>query len=267
MNLEEYFETKNSQDFPSEKDYVAIYRTFKQFMNSEIHNEVKAITTRLDNTVYLNDHSANHVKMVMVKVSSILKDCSYLTPYECFILLVAIQIHDAGHIFNGRDGHEKSGRYLLENLNVDTIERKIIGDIAKAHSGKNDPIGNLPYKTSISGHDVRIRELAALLRFGDELADENSRASSYLLKKDLIPNCIMLSLKVCTTSIQIKKVIVFRWAFLSLRIKFKIDIRKVSLLFICWMKYIQEHSRHSRNVCTIIVLLAMSINSIRLLFL
>ena len=28
------------------------------------------------------------------------------------------------------------------------------------------------------------------------------------------------------------------------------------------MKYIQEHSRHSRNVCTIIVLLAMSINSI-----
>lgn len=119
MNLEEYFETKNSQDFPSEKDYVAIYRTFKQFMNSEIHNEVKAITTRLDNTVYLNDHSANHVKMVMVKVSSILKDCSYLTPYECFILLVAIQIHDAGHIFNGRDGHEKSGRYLLENLNVD----------------------------------------------------------------------------------------------------------------------------------------------------
>jgi len=79
MNLEEYFETKNSQDFPSEKDYVAIYRTFKQFMNSEIHNEVKAITTRLDNTVYLNDHSANHVKMVMVKVSSILKDCSYLT--------------------------------------------------------------------------------------------------------------------------------------------------------------------------------------------
>ena len=81
MNLEEYFETKSSQDFPSEKDYVAIYRTFKQFMNSEIHNEVKAITTRLDNTVYLNDHSANHVKMVMVKVSSILKDCSYITPY------------------------------------------------------------------------------------------------------------------------------------------------------------------------------------------
>jgi hypothetical protein len=270
MNLEEYFETKNSQDFPSEKDYVAIYRTFKQFMNSEIHNEVKAITTRLDNTVYLNDHSANHVKMVMVKVSSILKDCSYLTPYECFILLVAIQIHDAGHIFNGRDGHEKSGRYLLENLNVDTIERKIIGDIAKAHSGKNDPIGNLPYKTSISGHDVRIRELAALLRFGDELADENSRASSYLLKKDLIPEDSKLYhafSEVCTTSIQIKKVIVFRWAFLSLRIKFKIDIRKVSLLFICWMKYIQEHSRHSRNVCTIIVLLAMSINSIRLLFL
>ena len=57
----------------------------------------------------------------------------------------------------------------------------------------------------------------------------------------------MLSLKVCTTSIQIKTVIVFRWAFLSLRIKFKIDIRKVSLLFICWMKYIQEHSRHSRE--------------------
>lgn len=187
MNLEEFFETKHSIDFPSEKDYVAIYRTFKQFMNSEIHNEVKSVTTRLDNKVYLNDHSANHVKMVMQKVSAILKDCSYLTPYECFILLVAIQIHDAGHIFNGREGHEKTGRNLMEKLEVTTMEKKIIGDIARAHSGKNDPIGGLSYKTTILGQTVRIQELAALLRFGDELADENSRASSYMLEKGLIP--------------------------------------------------------------------------------
>ena len=67
MNLEEYFETKAVRIFHRGKDYVAIYRTFKQFMNSEIHNEVKAITTRLDNTVYLNDHSANHVKWLWLK--------------------------------------------------------------------------------------------------------------------------------------------------------------------------------------------------------
>ena len=43
MNLEEYFETKSSQDFPSEKDYVAIYRTFKQFMNSESIMKLKRL--------------------------------------------------------------------------------------------------------------------------------------------------------------------------------------------------------------------------------
>ena len=37
-------------DFPLGKDFVAIDRTFKQFMNSEIHNEVKSITNRI---VYL----------------------------------------------------------------------------------------------------------------------------------------------------------------------------------------------------------------------
>lgn len=184
--LDYFYESKPSQ-FPGNKDYVSIFRAFKQFMDDEVHKEVKSMTTRLDNTIYLNDHSSTHVQMVMNKVSSILSDCTYLSAYECFILLVAIEIHDAGHIYNGRDGHEKHGRNLLEKLGVSTIEKRIIGDIAKSHSGKNDPIGSLERKTSISGHDVHNRELAAFLRFADEMADENSRASNYLLENGLIP--------------------------------------------------------------------------------
>ena len=198
MNLEEVFygcET-DLDKFPNRHNYVATYKQFKQFMDEEIHPNVVYMTHRLESEVDLNDHSAKHIEMIIRKVSMILWDengkCSLelkLKPYEMFILLMAIQIHDAGHIYEGREKHAENAHKLLDNLNKYTVtapESALINKVANAHSGKNDPIGYLEDETAISSIPVRVKLLAALLRLGDELADEYSRASNYRLDEKMI---------------------------------------------------------------------------------
>ena len=197
MNLEEAFYSceERLEDFPNGHNYVATYKEFKQFMDEQIHPNVVYMTHRLETEVDLNDHSAKHIEMIIRKVSMILwgknGKCNLeLKPYEMFILLMAIQIHDAGHIYEGREKHAENAHKLLGELNKYTVTRPesvLINKIARAHSGKNDPIGNLDEDTEISSIQVRTKLLASLLRFGDELADENSRASNYRLnEKDMI---------------------------------------------------------------------------------
>lgn len=196
MTLEEYFYSfENRLDcFPGKHNYVSAYKSFKDFMNNNVHKEIKSITlVKDDGTIYLNDHSAEHVQMVMEKISRILwtgdNPIVTLEPFECFILLSAIQIHDAGHIINGRVDHEKNSKVFLkefEDYIVGSPERKIIYEIARAHSGKDDPIGKLSQLEVVSDFQVRMRMLAALLRLGDEMADEASRASKYLFEENKI---------------------------------------------------------------------------------
>lgn len=195
MTLESYFYTfENTPDvFPGKHDLVSAYKTFKDFMDAEVHKEVKSMTMNKDGSIYLNDHSSDHVRMVMEKVSKILWDGDnvvvQLEPFECFVLLSAIQIHDAGHIVGGRVGHEKNSKVFLKKYDdsvVGTPEKKIIFQIALAHSGKDDPIGRLPQSEVVSDCHVRMRMLAALLRIGDEMADEASRASKFLFDENQI---------------------------------------------------------------------------------
>ncbi len=196
MTLEEYYYSfsKNLDCFPGKHDYVSAYKVFKDFMDSEVHKEIKTMTfLNDDGTIYLNDHGSEHVQMVMEKISRILwpedEFVVKLEPLECFILLSAIQIHDAGHLIGGRKNHEQNAKSFLKEFNkygVGSPEKKIIYDIARAHSGKDDPIGKLPQSEDVSNSRVRIRMLAALLRLGDEMADEASRASELLFDEDQI---------------------------------------------------------------------------------
>lgn len=196
MTLEDYFYTfEDKLDyFPGKHNYVSAYKTFKDFMDKEVHKEIKPMTLVIDEgDIYLNDHSSDHVQMVIEKVSQIIwyegSQVEKLDPLECFILLSAIQIHDAGHVIGGREGHEYNAKEFLKKYDgyvVGSPEKKIIYEIARAHSGKNDPIGKLPQSEDISNFSVRMRLLAALLRLADEMADEASRASAFLYDQNKI---------------------------------------------------------------------------------
>lgn len=196
MTLEDYFYTFEDklENFPGKHDYVSAYKSFKDFMDKEVHKETKAMTLVMDEgDIYLNDHSSDHIQMVIEKVSNILwlevTPTEKLNPLECFILLSAIQIHDAGHVIGGREHHEQNTKEFLKKYDsciVGSPEKKIIYEIARAHSGKDDPIGKLSQTEEIYNFKVRMRLLASLLRLGDEMADGASRASSFLYEQNKI---------------------------------------------------------------------------------
>lgn len=191
ISLEEWFCTLEPSDFPDNNDCVSTYKIIRQYMNEEIHSEIKAIVAILIPDMYLNEHGEKHINKVNDKASELLKfDSSHLSPYEFFFLFLAIQIHDAGHIINGRHEHAKNARVIINKFGkelLSSVEKIFISQIAKAHSGKDDPIGQLNEEQFISNQKINLKKIAAIVRLADELADDTTRASSFLVDNKLIP--------------------------------------------------------------------------------
>lgn len=198
MNIEtEFLKFKGKKTvFPHNKDYVVIYEALKAKFDTEVHPEVKTKILEIEKEGYYNDHGIDHIKMVIERVSRIIERSNptfkhekgkfHISPYELFILLMAINLHDTGHLIASRADHAKAGKLLLAKFDsgnlLSTAEKAIIGNIAQAHGGKEDPIGKLDQVLNLSHENVRPQFLAALLRLGDELAEDETRAQNFLLQ-------------------------------------------------------------------------------------
>jgi hypothetical protein len=99
---------------------------------------------------------------------------------------MAIQIHDLGNKY-GREEHTTSFynvfiRYANESFITSSALQRCIFSIARAHGGEiegdKDTIekAQLQKRTPVDNIDVRQQLLAAILRFSDELADDQTRA-------------------------------------------------------------------------------------------
>lgn len=195
--IEDYFLEINlaqNNPFYNQTDYISCYKTFKSFLTTEVHPLIASEIVRNGENILLNDHGENHVRMVIDRVSKLLRGTSLtLTPYEIFILLISIQIHDAGHIVNAsRKTHASDTQPLLDKLDKNIIspqEKMLIKNIVRTHGGKEDLIStNLQQEIMISNEKIRPQLLAALLRFADELADDRTRGYKYLCEKQSIPD-------------------------------------------------------------------------------
>ena len=224
IDIEDFFLKQKKEAFPvfskrnGEMSYTKRYKNVKRIF-LKIHNSVEkiAMATTLEKyiedksgsdekefceglelaLIYLNNHGKGHVDKVMEKISEILRHFPQdkgLTAYEMFILLCAIQIHDTGNIF-GREKHEQViGNIFGKECKIiipDKFERDLITKIAMVHGGQvfgsKDTIKNLSENSKINNFNIRERLLAALLRFGDELADDITRADKYGIEIDKIP--------------------------------------------------------------------------------
>jgi hypothetical protein len=150
---------------------------------------------RGESLIYLNNHGEGHVDCVIRRASELLlkADCQ-LTPYECYLLLCAIQFHDVGNVF-GREGHEEKCKEIIEStckqIIKDATERDTIIRIAMVHGGchsnDKDTIRWLRPSKKLFNHDVREQLLAAILRFADELADDSSRVPRAEIGIGIVP--------------------------------------------------------------------------------
>lgn len=166
-------------------------------LNGEKIDEFKMLLQH-DPSIYLNQHGKGHVDKVIEKAKSLIDKFKFEppNPYEIFLLLCAIQIHDAGNIF-GRENHEKSFQdefnEIAKKCMLGTPIRNLIFRIASVHSGNirgdRDTIhsSRLRPLSKYDGYAVREEMLAALLRFSDELADDSSRADILALDIKIVP--------------------------------------------------------------------------------
>jgi hypothetical protein len=191
--IEEYFTSLDGSDasfFPHGLNYVHRYNYASQEINAWINRFVVRGAIITDGG-YLNDHGPDHIKKVILRVSQLLGSPTItLSEYETYLLLMAIHIHDCGNIL-GRTGHEINAVIVINKLGVnagqDRIEWDTIFEIAEAHGGEpKDKIREL-VDEKILDFQVRKRILAALLKFGDELADDRTRASKFQLGEGLLP--------------------------------------------------------------------------------
>ncbi|MGF6180387.1 hypothetical protein ABIB42_001390 [Massilia sp. UYP32] len=120
-----------------------------------------------------------------------------LEPYEYYLLLCAIRLHDAGNI-GGREAHETRAADVLAqyggNIVHNSTDFYLISSIAQAHGGKRldgdkDTISELPEdKYPVGGTTVRPRYVAALVRFADEICEHSNRASHHMMRNDDLPD-------------------------------------------------------------------------------
>lgn len=147
-------------------------------------------------------HDLSHVDDVIRQAGYLIgchdreaKDPPYrrLEPYEVFVLLYAILLHDAGTA-RARKGHEKEPRKVLQTLGdasgLDSIQVRLVASIARAHGGRTENGDKDTITDLISQEDskivnipVRSRRLAALVRLADELSDNPHRADPDALRK------------------------------------------------------------------------------------
>lgn len=176
----------------------ALANSLKQYVDelraSQAIDDVEKVINSIP-VIYLNNHGHGHVERVMDRIYSILAMVDVqLSAYELFVLLCAVQLHDVGNIF-GREGHEKTlQRVSYEKCSpyiIDTLERKLIEKIAATHggnyNGNKDTISLLQQEQIIKEQTVRCRLIASLLRFGDEIADDSTRADIEGIKMGTIP--------------------------------------------------------------------------------
>lgn len=156
----------------------------------------------------LTDHGVKHIVDVMENAAHLLglptehgrndppPASVDLSPHELFVLLTGLLVHDIGNIF-GRDRHNQKISDVLKSLDAvwaswGINERNLVTDVGRAHSGKNANGGKdtlEPLATAVRYFQkkrIRAGEIAAIIRFADELAEGPQRTSKFLLNNGII---------------------------------------------------------------------------------
>ncbi|MDE0105242.1 MAG: hypothetical protein OXN89_22935 [Bryobacterales bacterium] len=145
----------------------------------------------------MTDHSAGHIAQVLDNVDYLVAHDAFegegdrpsFSAADAYTLCLAILFHDAGMVY-GRENHESSVAKVYDLVRTATHEaplqeKGLVYRIALAHTGttnagSKDTIAAVPESMDLDGERVHARELAAILRFADELAEGPQRTSNLL---------------------------------------------------------------------------------------
>jgi len=174
--------------------WIAIRNKYRKELNKEIWIESKSICYTP------HDYNTHCINIYGILDSLLLQDVD-LNPQECFLLAIAVLLHDVTmhvDILGARERHsQRAAKYIEEEMfndgvltdNLDLEESEILKKIVLCHSDikengivKNRVFSNMDINDNPPAHGVHIRVtlLAALLRFGDELDQTSARVTKNL---------------------------------------------------------------------------------------
>lgn len=209
LPLEQYFQeiAKQTDRFPFTKDYWDHYSAMLSILRQQFYPNVNvglAANSGFVPAIY-TDHSGDHFDEVVKYAGFLLKfdpdsdrlpDGIGLRPFEIFLLLMSIRLHDVGNIY-GRDDHERKAldvyKQSVASATRDDLESSTIARIAQVHGGRSlkndkDTISDLMESDSL-GSNVRFRPraIAALVRFADEICEHRGRIKLHMIETNAIP--------------------------------------------------------------------------------
>lgn len=166
------------------------YFSAKESLKSNIYGEIKGVEKDL------TDHSERHIQDVQENAARLIGDEGEkrYNGVELYFLALSILFHDVGNI-HGRKDHNKKVTDIYNNIRQKNSqfnpERRLVLQAVGAHCGKSskgdqDTLKELAEKSDLCGHSLRLRELASVLRFADELAEGPQRTSDYMIENNLI---------------------------------------------------------------------------------
>ena len=160
------------------------YIAARTYLVENVYEEIKGTEPSL------SDHGPRHIHNVLTNAKELLSEnIAELTGMDLYCLCLMILFHDVGNV-DGRVGHNKKITEVYNQVrNKDprfNQERRVVVKGAEAHCGKTkagdrDTLLNVEEIESIDGSRIRLRELSAILRFADELAEGPQRTSSYMI--------------------------------------------------------------------------------------
>ena len=171
--------------------YYGLYTTAKNELCGNIYSEIKGVEP------FLTDHSESHIQDVLDKAWKLIIDNDGHVGFnavELYLLCTCILFHDVGNIY-GRVEHNIKVADIYNSIRGDisqcSQERQLVLRVVRAHCGKTkdggkDTLFEVEPNSNLYDQHVRLRELAAILRFADELAEGAHRTSQYMINKGLI---------------------------------------------------------------------------------
>ncbi len=203
LPLEQWLKEKQGlkDKFPARSDqYFIRYLNIKKYLVNKIYKHIGAATSAEDGGIY-TDHGPDHFNAVINYAGKLLgvdeSSGMVIEPYEVYLLLTSILLHDAGNV-EGRTDHATKPYVIMNKMGElawdDRTEARIVSDIAEVHGGKTkkgdeDTIGNMNWDDTkkFLSIDYRPNMIAALVRFADEICEDRTRSVKYLIEVDKLP--------------------------------------------------------------------------------
>ena len=172
-------------------EYISLYVSARKILLEDVLEEIRG------HEPSLTDHGPSHIQHVLENVFKLLEgDLDYFSPIEHYILGLSVLFHDVGNL-HGRENHSKRiARFYDHVRNAPAPqfaqEKALVVRIAQAHTGEalngsRNTLADVPEVWQLNGAPVKTREVAAIVRFADELAEGRQRTSEYLRKHGLYP--------------------------------------------------------------------------------